>query len=98
MSLATNSTDLARADVRALPLYTPDEGTCSVDVSDNTNLWGMPPAAAKALREVSPADVARYPSLYGSTLKESILRSLGIDAAVVTGCGSDEVLDLVMRA
>ncbi|HYD54399.1 MAG TPA: histidinol dehydrogenase, partial [Gemmatimonadaceae bacterium] len=35
----------ARAEVRALPRYQPDEGSCEIDVSDNTNLWGAPPAA-----------------------------------------------------
>lgn len=89
---------LARADVRALPLYAPDEGTCTVDVSDNTNLWGAPPAAVEAIREFA-AGASRYPSLYGAPLKEALRRYVGVpDAAIVTGCGSDDVIDCSMRA
>lgn len=89
---------LARADVRALPLYAPDEGTCTVDVSDNTNLWGAPPAAVQAIREFA-AGASRYPSLYGAPLKDALRRYVGVpDAAIVTGCGSDDVIDCSMRA
>jgi len=67
-----------------------------VDLSDNTNLWGAPPAAVIALRD-SPA--ARYPAPYSAELKNALRRYLGIeDAGIVTGCGSDDVLDATMRA
>lgn len=93
--------DLARDEVRALPLYAPDLADCPIDVSDNTNLWGASPAAQRALAERPPA-LARYPSLYSAPLRESILRYVGLDSAagigVVTGCGSDDVLDSTMRA
>ena len=89
---------LARSEVRSLPLYAPDEGKCDVDVSDNTNLWGTPPAAARAIREMASAP-ARYPSLYGAPLKNALRRYVGIEgAAFVTGCGSDDVIDCAMRA
>jgi histidinol-phosphate aminotransferase len=42
---------LAREGMGALPLYSPDLAACAVDLSDNTNLWGAPPAALRALRE-----------------------------------------------
>jgi histidinol-phosphate aminotransferase len=92
---------LARADVRALPLYAPDVADCAIDVSDNTNLWGASPAAQRALLALS-VPVARYPSLYSAPLREAILRYAGLEAGaglnVVTGCGSDDVLDSAMRA
>jgi histidinol-phosphate aminotransferase len=93
---------LARAEVRALPLYAPDADECAVDVSDNTNLWGAPPAALRALSAAPSAAIARYPSLYSGPLRSALLRYTGLDAAngvgVVTGCGSDDVLDSAMRA
>jgi histidinol-phosphate aminotransferase len=93
--------DLARPEIRGLPLYTPDQSTtrCPVDVSDNTNLWGMPPAALRALRDTPASDVARYPSLYSATLKDALRAYVGVESAgIVTGCGSDDVLDAAMRA
>jgi histidinol-phosphate aminotransferase len=93
---------LARAEVRALPLYAPDLAECAVDVSDNTNLWGAPPAARRALAEAPGAALARYPSLYSTPLRGAVLRYVGLDGAggtgVVTGCGSDDVIDSTMRA
>jgi histidinol-phosphate aminotransferase len=93
---------LARAEVRALPLYAPDVAACAVDVSDNTNLWGAPPAARRALADASEAVSTRYPSLYGAPLRVAVLRYLGFQGAaglgVVTGCGSDDVIDATMRA
>ncbi len=95
--------ELARAEVRALPLYAPElAAECAVDLSDNTSLWGPPPAARRALAETPDTAVARYPSLYSSPLRAAVLRYLGLTSAsglgVVTGCGSDDVLDSAMRA
>ena len=94
---------LARAEVRALPVYAPDVAECTIDVSDNTNLWGAPPAALRAMADAPVAATTRYPSLYGAPLRGAVLRYLGLqDAAaqlgVVTGCGSDDVIDSTMRA
>jgi histidinol-phosphate aminotransferase len=94
--------DLARAEVRALPLYAPDAAECAVDLSDNTNLWGCCPAAARALRNAPPERVSRYPSLYSLPLRQKLLRYVGLEGAsgvsVATGCGSDDVIDATMRA
>lgn len=93
---------LARSEVVALPLYAPDVAECAVDVSDNTNLWGMPPAARAAIAALDPAALSRYPSLYSTPMRDAILRYVGFASAdgvgVVTGCGSDDVLDATMRA
>jgi histidinol-phosphate aminotransferase len=95
----TSLTSLARAEVRALSIYAPDQTPCTIDVSDNINLWGMPPAAERALREAPPERVTRYPSPYAGPLREALVRYAGVSgASVVTGCGSDDVLDAVMRA
>src|SRR5215207_907557 len=93
---------LARAEVRALPLYDPDASPCVVDVSDNVNLWGSPPAALRALNDGHAALVQHYPSLYSPSLRDAVLAYLGLSRAtgigVVTGCGSDDVLDSALRA
>ena len=93
---------LAREGMGALPLYAPDLAQCAVDLSDNTNLWGAPPAALRALREAPGAALSRYPTLYSEPLRAALLEYVGLTgdstAGVVTGCGSDDVLDSTMRA
>lgn len=93
---------LARAEVRGLPLYTPDGAVCPVDVSDNVNLWGTPPSALRVLGQGSAPLISRYPSLYSTPLSDAVLRYLGLSGragiGVVTGCGSDDVLDATLRA
>jgi histidinol-phosphate aminotransferase len=94
-------TTLARSDVRALPRYAPDVTPCAVDVSDNVNLWGMPPAALRALTTTAMS-ASRYPSVYATPLSDAVLCYLGLSANsgidVVSACGSDDVLDATMRA
>ncbi|HEY0972808.1 MAG TPA: histidinol-phosphate transaminase [Gemmatimonadales bacterium] len=88
-----------RATYSTITLYAPDRTPCAVDLSDNTNLWGVPPHAARVLRDAAAAAVTRYPSLYAHGLKERLAAYLGVDATmVVTGCGSDDVLDSAIRA
>ena len=53
-----------------LTLYSPGVDACAIDLSDNTNLWGAPPAAARAVREGvasdGPGTLTRYPVLYAN--------------------------------
>jgi histidinol-phosphate aminotransferase len=102
MTLSANALRLAREGMGALPLYAPDLVDCAVDLSDNTNLWGAPPAALRALREAPVASLSRYPTLYSEPLRAALLEYVGLSGApgvgVVTGCGSDDVLDSTMRA
>lgn len=88
-----------RASYAELSLYAPDRRPCAVDLSDNTNLWGAPPAAERAMRDAATDALARYPELYAPSLKRSLGEYAGVDAsAIVTGCGSDDVLDSAIRA
>ncbi len=69
-----------------------------IDLSDNANLWGAPPAAARALALLSPDVLARYPEPFADTLKRQIAAQLGVDAeCVALGCGSDELLEASFR-
>ena len=93
---------LARDEVRALPLYAPDAISNGIDLSDSVNAWGAPPAALRAIAASTSDLVSRYPSARSEALAPMLLGYLGLGDAsgvrVVTGCGSDDVLDATMRA
>ena len=91
--------DVARETYRTISLYAPNRAPADVDLSDNTNLWGIPPAAAKAITGSAAALVTRYPALYAADVKDAIAAYTGVEPdMVVTGCGSDDVLDSAIRA
>ncbi len=91
--------DLVRASYQEMTLYTSRREPVAIDLSDNTNQLGPPPAALAALREASPDLVSRYPSHYAHDLKRALSDWLGVPTAeIVTGCGSDDVLDSAIRA
>ena len=94
-----SSLELARAAYRDISLYAVDRSPCAVDLSDNTNLFGIPPSARRELQEVASSTVTRYPPLYSITLKAELAKYIGVSPeAVTTGCGSDDVLDSAIRA
>jgi histidinol dehydrogenase len=89
----------SRATLRELSLYDPKRAPCALDLSDNTNRWGAPPAATRALHELDAAAITRYPSVYASELKAALAAYAGVRAEeVVTGCGSDDILASTIRA
>jgi histidinol-phosphate aminotransferase len=93
------SLDLARTAYRDISLYAPDRTPCAVDLSDNTNLLGVPPSALATLRASAESDITRYPSLYAADLKFALAEYCGADPSeIVTGCGSDDILDSATRA
>lgn len=99
MTALPNRLALARAAYDAVPLYDPKRTPIDLDLTDNTNLWGIPPAAERALRDVATSTVTRYPSLYAAELKVAIAALHGVTPdMIVTGCGSDDILDSAMRA
>jgi histidinol-phosphate aminotransferase len=88
-----------RASYRDIPLYSPTKKRCSVDLSDNTNLFGMPPAAERVLRELPASVVSRYAPGYAPELKQAVARYTGeVPERVTTGAGSDDVIDSTLRA
>ena len=90
---------LARASFRDLSPYDPDDLRCKIDLSDNTNLWGAPPAARAALSATDSAALTRYPQPYSRELTRVLAGYLGVDAnMVIVGCGSDDLLDSAIRA
>ncbi len=90
---------LARAALAEVPLYDPRRAPVALDLTDNTNRWGVPPRAAAVLRALDGEAVTRYPTLYTAELKAALADRLGVTAdMVVTGCGSDDLLDCAFRA
>jgi histidinol-phosphate aminotransferase len=91
------STSPMRRSYESIPRYTPDLSPCRVDLSDNTNAWGTPPAALDAIALSRSA--ARYPTPYGEDLKAALATYTGMPTEMIaTGCGSDDILDCAMRA
>ena len=88
-----------RTAYRSLELYDPRREPCEVDLSDNTNLFGPPPAARRMLESIPDGAVTRYPSVYGTRLKSALAALHGVEPEnLVTGCGSDDVIDSAIRA
>lgn len=88
-----------REAYRTIELYDPRRAPCEIDLSDNTSLFGIPPAARRLLAGLPDGAVSRYPSVYADRLKAAIARHHGVDPEnVVTGCGSDDVIDSAVRA
>ncbi|HEY8174651.1 MAG TPA: histidinol-phosphate transaminase [Gemmatimonadaceae bacterium] len=90
---------LTRDSYREIALYPALPGRSAVDLSDNTNLWGAPPAALRALANPRDEDVARYPVAYEPALVTALADYVGVSASMIAcGCGSDDVLDSAIRA
>ena len=98
--LAPRSSLATRPGYESIPLYAPGTSPCAIDVSDTVNLWGAPDEALEALREAATVGmVAHYPALYNVALREPLAAYAGVRPdEIVTGCGSDDVLDCAVRA
>ncbi|MFP2962737.1 pyridoxal phosphate-dependent aminotransferase [Myxococcus sp. 1LA] len=87
-----------RASYQDIPLYAPSKRPCRVDLSDNTNLYGVPPSVERVLREAA-SRVPRYPQGYAPDLRRALAAGAGVSPeSVTTGCGSDDVIDSALRA
>lgn len=92
-------TIIERAALRDLRAYSsPAIDGVDLDLRDNVCPWGAPPSAAEVLSTVG-GDIVRYPDADATLLRQAIGRDAGVLATeVVAGCGSDDVLDSVLRA
>ena len=89
----------ARAAYNDVSLYDPKRAPVDLDLTDNTNLWGLPPAAERVMRDAPVSAITRYPSLYAGELKAALADYVGVEPEqIVTGSGSDDILDSAMRA
>ena len=95
----SESLRLGRATLRDVVPYPTERTACDVDLSDNTNLFGAPPAALRELANSGAEDVTRYPGLHTRRLREALAEYAGVRVdEIVTGCGSDDVIDSAIRA
>lgn len=89
-----------REDLAQVPLYAPAvlRGV-TLDLRDNVNLWGTPPAALRAVQGSELETLREYPAVSASGLSAVLAEQLGVSASnVVAGCGSDDVIDACLRA
>jgi histidinol-phosphate aminotransferase len=100
MSLPIDSVaGLSRESYREVDLYNAPGNYVELDLSDNTNLWGAPPAALRAITTPSENVVARYPIAYEPRLAAALADYVGVwPDMIACGCGSDDVLDSAIRA
>jgi histidinol-phosphate aminotransferase len=95
----SRSLQLARETIRDIVPYPTDRTPCEADLSDNTNLFGAPPAALRELSASAHDDIARYPGLHTRKLREALADYAGVRSdQLVMGCGSDDVIDSAIRA
>jgi histidinol-phosphate aminotransferase len=92
-------TPFPRPAYRPLDPYAPDRRPVEVDLSDNTNRWGVHPGARAAFEGATSEDLLRYPPVYADRLRAAVARRFQVpEEAVTTGCGSDDLLDSAFRA
>jgi len=98
-SSQSESLRLGRATIRDVVPYPTERSPCAADLSDNTNLFGAPPAALRELTTAGRDEITRYPGLHARRLREALADYAGVRSdQVVSGCGSDDVIDSAVRA
>jgi histidinol-phosphate aminotransferase len=96
---AGESLRLGRETIRDIVPYPTERTPCAADLSDNTNLFGAPPAALRELGSSGREEITRYPGLHTRRLREALAEYAGVRRdQLVTGCGSDDVIDSAVRA
>jgi len=93
-------TSRTRPEWSDLVLYRPPQSPVTINLSDNTSRFGVPPSALAVLADPASArDLVRYPDAYAAPLKAALAAYVGVGAdAIATGCGSDDILDSSFRA
>lgn len=88
-----------RAAYREIELYDPRRAPCAIDLSDNTNLFGVAPSLRPTLAQLGNETITRYPSVFASALKRALAKLHQVEPEnVTTGCGSDDIIDSAIRA
>lgn len=92
-----------RPSIDAMTGYIPGEqpkpGTKIIKLNTNENPYPPSPAAIEVLRSLDSEWLRRYPDPYASDFRQAVSEALGVSADwIIVGNGSDEVLNLVVRA
>ncbi|HJU75589.1 MAG TPA: histidinol-phosphate transaminase [Gemmatimonadaceae bacterium] len=94
-----NASFVPRAALSAIVPVVADSPPAPLHLADNTNLFGVPPAALRELSALDPADLVHYPSSSGPELREAIAGYLDVSPnEIVLGCGADDVINCAFRA
>lgn len=89
--------DLVRKDVQEMKPYT-EEPQGGLNLMSNTNLFGVNPAIERGLAKIRHSMLSEYPSLTSLTLRQAVAKRHGLlEDQVVTGNGSNELIDVLMR-
>ena len=84
---------------RDIELYEPGRLPTEVDLSDNTNLFGVAPSVRELFSRQNDALITRYPSVFAKSLKQALADKHAVAPDnIVTGCGSDDLIDSALRA
>jgi len=95
----SESLRIGRATIRDIVPYPTERIPCTADLSDNTNLFGAPPAALRELSRSGHEEITRYPGLHARRLRDALADYAGVRPdQIVSGCGSDDVIDSAVRA
>lgn len=88
-----------REAYRQIELYEPGRIPVDIDLSDNTNLFGVAPSVRSFFDDVPDLLITRYPSVFAKSLKEALAELHGVAPQnIATGCGSDDLIDSAVRA
>ncbi len=78
------------------PGFQPD--TTAIKLNTNENPYPPSPAVVKALANINPDQLRRYPPIYWNELRNTIAKLHNIDhEMVVCGNGGDEILSMLIR-
>ncbi|MBI4394060.1 MAG: histidinol-phosphate transaminase [Euryarchaeota archaeon] len=93
-----SGTWLARRSLALAKAYAEEPGG-GVILNNNSNIFPPNPAIEKALRLADPVKLAGYPSTDSRDLKTALSKRYGLSPeTLVTANGSNEIIDLVIRA
>lgn len=91
---------MVRDDLAAVPLYAPTSlAGVDLDLRDNVNPRGAPPAALRAVRDADSSLLRDYPQASAEALVRALSAFLEVPpSCVAVGCGSDDLLYAALRA
>jgi histidinol-phosphate aminotransferase len=95
--------DRLRANIRAMPGYTPGEQPrdgAFIKLNTNENPYPPSPRVLEAIRAAATGErLRRYPDPVGTAFRQTAGRVLGVDPdGILIGNGSDDILTIVTRA
>lgn len=98
-----NTSSFFRPAVQAMTGYIPGEqpkpGTSVIKLNTNENPYPPSPQALAVLRDFEPDALRRYPHPYAHAVQQAVSDVFAVPSDwVLVGNGSDEVLNLVIRA